>query len=225
MRQSIRAKFFVVMVLALGIEVKAQEYRGANQTSPGSTISLGQAIQLKPNLALRELDVRSYGIGLRQEFGCKRPILDFQKEHVINFGTFYLRRFDEQLIGFAAARNVEAGLHYAPMESFSVIFNTRLSKFRDLSGIYNDVSLNLQLNLALSKFLIFHGYAGYSTFSVSNVLRGMMPNSPFSSKSYWAGGIEVRPIRAFGLEGGLIRQFNPWRMQWENDTYYTIRLH
>lgn len=133
--------------------------------------------------------------------------------------ALYMSRTDDLLPGVAAMNNINAGLVIHPTENWYINISNSAYKYRDFTGIYNDYTINASSYVSLSDNLGINVYGSYSTQAMNNTVRGAMPYSPFAPYSYYGGSIEFKITDKFGIEAGMLRQFNTWTRRWKNMYY------
>lgn len=139
--------------------------------------------------------------------------------------ALYMSRTDDLLPGIAAMNNINVGLVIQPTENWYINISNSAYKYRDFTGIYNDYTINASSYVSLSENLGINIYGSYSTQAMNNTVSGAMPHSPFAAYSYYGGSIEFRITDKFGIEAGVLRQFNTWTRRWENMYYVAPKFY
>ena len=137
----------------------------------------------------------------------------------------YMSHTNDFMSGMATVNNINAGLRIQPTENWHINISNSAYKYRDFTGIYNDYTINASSYISLSDNFGINVFGSYSTQAVNNTISGAMPYSPFAPYSYYGGSVEFRVTDKFGIEAGMIRQFNTWTRRWENMYYMAPKFY
>lgn len=112
--------------------------------------------------------------------------------------------------------NVCVGFKIQATENWSIDISSSAYKYKDFSGIYNDFSINASSYIPVSENFGVNVYGSYALNAINNANAGSVPYSPFAPSSYYGGSVEYKISDKFGIEAGMLRQYNPWKRKWEN---------
>lgn len=130
--------------------------------------------------------------------------------------VFYMNQTQDLMPGVASANAVTAGFKVQATENWYIDISNSANKYRDFTGIYNDYTINASSYISLSDNFGINAFGSYSTQSMNNAHAGSIPYSPFAPNSYFGGSVEFKITDKFGIEAGMLRQYNAWRRRWEN---------
>ncbi|MDO5665906.1 MAG: hypothetical protein Q4G63_11710, partial [Bacteroidia bacterium] len=130
--------------------------------------------------------------------------------------VLYMSHTNDLMPGMAAVNNINLGLKIQPTENWHIDISNSAYKYRDFTGIYNDYTINASSYISLSDNFGINVYGRYSTQALDNTNAGSIPYSPFAPYSYFGGSVEFKITDKFGIEAGMLRQYNTWRRRWEN---------
>lgn len=116
--------------------------------------------------------------------------------------------------GIGRSRTVNAQFSYQPSDWLVVSGGPYASK-NEYNGLnYNNFGAGGSMKFIVSDRISFNGYGQYSASSKSadivTPMAGMYPSS------YYGGTVEVRISDSFGIEAGMIREFDPTIGKWTN---------
>ncbi|MDR0823816.1 MAG: hypothetical protein LBN74_01900 [Prevotella sp.] len=132
------------------------------------------------------------------------------------------------LIG--ASRTVSVRFNYQPSDRFifsggpyvakNVLYGAHYNNKNVLYGTqYNDMGVTGSAKFILTDRVRINAYGQYSAYGkdhgVGPYMSGMYP------QTYYGGTIEVKITDKFGIEGGVIRELNPFNGKWENRPYFS----
>lgn len=118
-----------------------------------------------------------------------------------------------------ALQMVRADLSYQPTDWLGISGGIYGAKYTAYGNYYNDAGVNASFRFKLSDKVYLRAHGSYSINSndktryVGPASMGMFP------QSYYGGGIEFKFNDNFGVEGGMMREFNPMKRKWENIPY------
>lgn len=125
-------------------------------------------------------------------------------------------------------RSVDIQLNYKLTDWMYVSGGAYASKYAVDASIYkaytmrndnhtthlNDWGVNSSMKFILSDRVRFNAYGQYSINADKNKLGG--PLMDMYSQTYYGGTIEVKITDKFGIEGGMLRELNPFTGKWVN---------
>ena len=92
------------------------------------------------------------------------------------------------------------------------------AKYNLFGATYNDVGVNGAVKFILHDRIRLNGYGQYSVNGDRNGVAGPLMN--MYPQTYYGGTIEVKITKNFGIEGGVIRELNPFNGKWVNRPYF-----
>ncbi|WP_029904203.1 hypothetical protein [Prevotella sp. 10(H)] len=117
-----------------------------------------------------------------------------------------------------ASRDVSMRFNYQPLEWLAVSAGPYASKYNLFGATYNDGGVNGSIKFILHDRIRLNGYGQYSLRAKHNGVAGPMLN--MYPSTYYGGTIEVKVTQKFGIEGGVIRELNPFNGKWVNRPYF-----
>lgn len=117
-----------------------------------------------------------------------------------------------------AVRSVGMNFNYQPLDWLRVSAGPYASKYQLMGGNYNDGGVNGAVKFILHDRIRLNGYGQYSVNANRNGVQGPMMN--MYPSTYYGGTIEVKITEKFGIEGGVIRELNPFNGKWVNRPYF-----
>lgn len=82
---------------------------------------------------------------------------------------------------------------------------------------FNDFGVNGNLKFILHDRIRLNAFGQYSAYGEKNRVGG--PTAGMFPHTYYGGSIEVKITDKFGVEGGIIRELNPFNGKWENKPF------
>lgn len=137
----------------------------------------------------------------------------------------YIYQTNDIMPGISHVYSVTAGLNLQPTENWHINVSNSTDKYRDFTGIYNDYTINASSFISLSDNIGVNIYGSYSTNAMNNTRAGAAIYSPLAPYSYYGGSIEFKITDKFGIEAGMLRQYNTWRRKWENVYYASPKFY
>ena len=117
-----------------------------------------------------------------------------------------------------AVRSVGMNFNYQPLDWLRISAGPYGSKYNLMGGNYNDVGVNGAVKFILHDRIRLNAYGQYSVNGDRNGIQGPMMN--MYPQTYYGGTIEVKITEKFGIEGGVIRELNPFNGKWVNRPYF-----
>lgn len=117
-----------------------------------------------------------------------------------------------------ATRNVGMNFNYQPLDWLVVSAGPYGAKYNLFGATYNDVGVNGAVKFILHDRIRLNGYGQYSVSGDRNGVAGPLMN--MYPQTYYGGTIEVKITKNFGIEGGVIRELNPFNGKWVNRPYF-----
>ncbi|MDR2955884.1 MAG: hypothetical protein LBV43_12465 [Prevotella sp.] len=116
-----------------------------------------------------------------------------------------------------SVRSVNLNLNYQPTEWLVISGGTYGAKYHLGGNAYNDVGANGALKFILHDRVRVNGYGQYSVNQKTNHVQG--PMMGMFPQTYYGGSLELKITEKFGVEGGIIRELNPFNGKWVNRTF------
>lgn len=117
-----------------------------------------------------------------------------------------------------AVRSVGVNFNYMPTDWLTVSAGPYGSKYHFYGLNNNDVGINGSLKFRLTDKVSINGYGQYSVFADQNRVYGPLMN--MYPSTYYGGTLEFKITQKFGIEGGIIRELNPFTGKWVNRPYF-----
>lgn len=116
-------------------------------------------------------------------------------------------------------RVINANLNYRPANWLIISGGVYGAKYSHIYGglqnrYYNDVGANAHVKFIVHDRIRFNVFGQYSAYGDKNRISGPMMH--MYPQTYYGGSIEVKVTDKFGVEGGLIRELNPFNGKWVN---------
>lgn len=122
-----------------------------------------------------------------------------------------------------AIRSVNLHLNYQPADWLIISGGPFGSKYELLGrsfnhnpggNSFNDVGASGNLKFILHDRIRLNGFGQYSVYGKKNKVEG--PMMGMYPQTYYGGSIELKITQKFGVEGGVIRELNPFNGKWVN---------
>jgi hypothetical protein len=117
-----------------------------------------------------------------------------------------------------AVRTVNMRFNYQPADRLIISVGPYGSKYALYGANYNDVGVNGSMKFILHDRIRINGYGRYSVRGKQNGIGG--PMMSMYPQTYYGGTIELKISEKFGIEGGVIRELNPFNGKWVNRPYF-----
>jgi len=117
-----------------------------------------------------------------------------------------------------AVRTVNMRFNYQPSDWLIISGGPYGSKYALYGGNYNDVGVGGSMKFILHDRVRINGYGQYSVRGKHNGVEG--PMMGMYPQTYYGGTIELKISEKFGIEGGVIRELNPFNGKWVNRPYF-----
>ncbi|MBK5722216.1 hypothetical protein JGH11_15175 [Dysgonomonas sp. Marseille-P4677] len=126
-----------------------------------------------------------------------------------------------------AVRSIGMNFNYQPLDWLRISAGPYGSKYNFINlynndnnrmGHYNDVGVSGALKFILHDRIRLNAYGQYSVYGGRNGVQGPMMN--MYPQTYYGGTIELKITEKFGIEGGVIRELNPFNGKWVNRPYF-----
>ncbi|MBB4036116.1 hypothetical protein GGR21_002017 [Dysgonomonas hofstadii] len=117
-----------------------------------------------------------------------------------------------------AVRMLNANFNYQPLDWLVISGGPYAAKYNLMGNSYNDIGANGNLKFILHDRIRLNTYGQYSVYGDKNMIHGPMMN--MFPQTYYGGSIEVKITEKFGVEGGIIRELNPFNGKWENRPFF-----
>lgn len=117
-----------------------------------------------------------------------------------------------------AVRTVNMRFNYQPVDWLAVSAGPYGSKYALYGANYNDVGVGGSMKFIISDRVRINGYGQYSVRGKHNGVEG--PMMGMYPQTYYGGTIELKITEKFGIEGGVIRELNPFNGKWVNRPYF-----
>lgn len=116
-----------------------------------------------------------------------------------------------------AIRSVGVNFNYMPTDWLTIGAGPYGSKYNFYGINNNDVGVNGSLKFRLTDRISINGYGQYSVFADKNKVYGPLVN--MYPSTYYGGTVEFKITEKFGVEGGVIRELDPFSGKWVNRPY------
>lgn len=122
-----------------------------------------------------------------------------------------------------ANRSINLNVNYQPTDWLIVSGGAYVAKYNHIYGgsamrrNFNDVGINSNLKFILHDRIRLNAFGQYSVYGDKNNIGGPMMH--MYPHTYYGGSIEVKITEKFGIEGGVIRELNPFNGKWENKPF------
>lgn len=133
-----------------------------------------------------------------------------------DYSRLYLNYGQNNVPGISTVNTASATFRIQPTEDWFINIGSTASKYRDHSGFYNNLTIDASTYIPIAENFGLNVYGSYSTNVQNNANAGTIMHSPFAPSSYYGGSVEIRITERFGIEAGMIREFNMWTRKWEN---------
>ncbi|NDW09516.1 hypothetical protein [Dysgonomonas sp. 520] len=114
-----------------------------------------------------------------------------------------------------AERNVSARLNYMPAKWIIFSGGPYATKYNAFNKHGNTFGVGGQMKVFLHERIRLNGYGQYSIYGKNDdmYVPGMF------QQTYFGGSLEFKITKHFGIEGGIIRELNPFTGKWQNRTF------
>jgi hypothetical protein len=116
-----------------------------------------------------------------------------------------------------AVRTVNMRFNYQPADWLVISGGPYGSKYALYGANYNDAGVGGSMKFILHDRVRINGYGQYSVRGKHNGVAG--PMMGMYPQTYYGGTIELKISEKFGIEGGIIRELNPFNGKWVNRPY------
>lgn len=127
--------------------------------------------------------------------------------------------------GITSLNKVTLGYNSNLSDNWNVNVSSSAVKFRDLTGIHNDFSIDASVYFSITNDLELKLHGGYSIKGVKNVIAGYDMRSPYAPSTSYGGNIEYKISDKLSVGMGMVREYNPWLKRWEKVYYSTLKYH
>jgi len=117
-----------------------------------------------------------------------------------------------------AIRTVDMKFNYQPLDWLVISAGPYGAKYNLGTRWFNDVGASGAVKFILHDRIRLNAYGQYSAFTDKNGVHGPLMN--MYPQTYYGGTLEVKISDKFGIEGGVIRELNPFTGKWENRPYF-----
>lgn len=142
-----------------------------------------------------------------------------------DYSRLYLNYGQNNVPGISTVNTASATFRIQPTEDWFINIGSTASKYRDYSGLYNNLTIDASTYIPIAENFGLNVYGSYSTNAQNNANAGAIMHSPFAPSSYYGGSVEIRITERFGIEAGMIREFNMWTRKWENVYFATPKFY
>lgn len=115
-----------------------------------------------------------------------------------------------------AIRNINLSINYQATDWLIISGGSYAAKYNIGGNSFNDTGVNANMKFILGDRIRFNAFGQYSAYGKRNGINSMKGMYP---QSYYGGSLEIKITQKFGIEGGIIRELNPFNGKWENRTY------
>lgn len=133
---------------------------------------------------------------------------------------FYLtsNSYQNTYPSIGAIRSTSLGLHYEPSDWIGIMGGMYGAKFNAYGQHYNDAGFDLSLRIKVHDRIYLRAHGKYSINTFDRRDYGPLQMNMFP-QTYFGAGAEFKISDSFGIEGGVIREFNPMRRKWSTIPY------
>lgn len=117
-----------------------------------------------------------------------------------------------------AVRSVSMYFNYQPTDWLIISAGPYASKYALYGGNFNDIGAGGNMKFILSDRIRINARGQYSVRGKHNGVEG--PMMGMYPQTYYGGTLELKITEKFGIEGGVIRELNPFNGKWVNRTYF-----
>lgn len=124
------------------------------------------------------------------------------------------------LPSIGANRIINVNFNYQPTNWLIISGGVYGAKYNHIYGgsflrkDFNDIGANSRLKFILHDRISLNAFGQYSVYGEKNRVGGPMMH--MYPHTYYGGSIEVKVTDKFGVEGGVVRELNPFNGKWEN---------
>lgn len=119
-----------------------------------------------------------------------------------------------EYLNMGGIRHVNANIGYQPTDWLSISGGPYVSKYVINTNFYNDYGFTGAMKLKATENIRFNLYGQYSGQAERNKIGG--PMSSMFDQTYYGGTVEFKINDSFGIEAGMIREFDPFSGKWRN---------
>lgn len=142
-----------------------------------------------------------------------------------DYSKLYLNHGQNNVPGISTVNTATATFRIQPTEDWFINIGSTASKYRDYSGMYNNLTIDASTYIPIAENFRLNVYGSYSTNAQNNVNAGAIMHSPFAPSSYYGGSVEIKITERFGIEAGMLREFNMWTRKWQNVYFATPKFY
>lgn len=117
-----------------------------------------------------------------------------------------------------AVRTIDVQYNYQPLDWLIISAGPYASKYNLMGNFHNDFGVNGAAKFILHDRIRLNAYGQYSVNGDRNGVQGPMMN--MYPQTYYGGTVELKITQKFGIEGGIIRELNPFNGKWVNRPYF-----
>lgn len=138
--------------------------------------------------------------------------------------------YRESQLGLGSTQLVSFNLNYQVTDWLSMtsgIYGSKSDMPAVANGMldratFNSLGINTSFRLKLHEKIYLRAYGQYSIYSGNLRGRNINPMSSIMNiypGTYYGGGVEYKINKNFGVEGGMMRELNPFTGKWQNRPY------
>ncbi len=117
-------------------------------------------------------------------------------------------------MGFS--NSVTAGYIWSPTDGITLYGNLRVSDNMFHLNRFKDIGVSGRARVRVTDGVWVNGYGNYTIYN--NAGPQQMPMGLHPTNSF-GGTIEVRITEGFGIEGGVMREYDPFQRRWVTNPY------
>lgn len=117
---------------------------------------------------------------------------------------------------FGFSNSLSLGYSYSPAERITFYGNLYASDNMYHLTRFKDFGISGRVRVRLADRLFVNGYGNYSIYNNGG---GQQFPMGISTPTSYGGTIEVKITDKFGLEGGVMREYDPFRRKWNTTPY------
>lgn len=138
-------------------------------------------------------------------------------------------------LGIGGITSIDANLTYRPTDWLTISGGVYSAKYlmpnsgMGPSGVpfshFNDFGFSASMRFKLHDYIYLRAHGLYSINSSDNKRNFTPATAGMFPQTYFGAGLEFRATDKFGIEGGMVRELNPFNGKWSNRPYIMPVFH
>ena len=116
--------------------------------------------------------------------------------------------------GLGAVNQIAGSIIYSPFDWMDVSTVAYISKYTVFGSTNNDMGVMGNFKFYLNNRFRINAFGQYSVYGKKNGVGGNF--SGMYPESYYGGTLEMKINESFGVQGGMLREFDPASRKWKN---------